>query len=258
MWKATRVVSERLVELLDPRPGETILDLAAGPGDTGFLAAPRLEPGGVLLSTDAAAEMVEAARRNAAALGVANVEFRVLDAAAVDLADDAVDGILCRWGLMLVPRVAAAFGEVARVLRPGGRVAVAVWAEPDRNDWMTAHGRAALELGLIERPPADAPGPFRLSAPGALEELFTGAGLIVEAVEDVELTWRAESLEEWWETTRDLSRMINDLLESITPEQAAALRAAAERRLAGYVAADGSLAVPSVTRVALATKPAAV
>ena len=94
-----------------------------------------------------------------------------------------------------------------------------------------------------------------MAADGALEELFTAAGLVA-TVEDVHLTWRARSLDEWWETTRDLSRMINDLLASITPEQAAAVRAGAEARLARYVDADGCVAVPSVTRVALASKPA--
>ena len=81
-WEATRVVSDRLVELLDPRPGETVLDLAAGPGDTGFLAVPRLLPGGRLVSTDVAPEMVEVARRRAQELGLvegAGLAFAVED-----------------------------------------------------------------------------------------------------------------------------------------------------------------------------------
>ena len=81
--------------------------------------------------------MVEARDAGPAELGVTNVEFDVVDAAAIDLPDASVDGILCRWGLMLVPAWTR-LREVARVLRPGGRAAVAVWAEPDRNDWLTA------------------------------------------------------------------------------------------------------------------------
>ena len=69
-------MSERLVELLAPRPGQTIVDLAAGPGDTGFLAAPLLAPGGRLVTTDVAPEMLDAARRRAAELGLEDVEFR--------------------------------------------------------------------------------------------------------------------------------------------------------------------------------------
>ena len=84
---ATVELTERLVTLLDPTPGETILELAAGLGETGFEAARHLGPEGRLLTTDAAPEMVAAAQRRAAELGVAGVEPRVLDLMAIDLPD---------------------------------------------------------------------------------------------------------------------------------------------------------------------------
>ena len=248
-------MSERLVALLDPKPGETILELAAGPGDTGFLALPRLLPGGQLLSTDVAPEMLEAARRRAAELGLERVSFAVEDAASLTFGDGSVDGVLCRWGLMLVPDLDGAAGESARVLRPGGRAALAVWADPKENDWMTAAGRSALELGLMEPPDPDAPGPFRLSADGRLVALLEGVGLEVESAEDVPLTWRAPSLAAWWDITRDLSRMLALLLQRLTAEEAEAVQRGAERRLERYVQPDGSLAVPSLTRVALVVRP---
>ena len=247
-------MSERLVALLDPKPGETILELAAGPGDTGFLALPRLLPGGQLLSTDVAPEMLEAARRRADELGLEGVSFALEDAASLTLADGSVDGVLCRWGLMLVPDIESAAGEIARVLRPGGRAALAVWADPEENEWMTASGRSALELGLMEPPDPDAPGPFRLSADGSLAALLESAGLEVASVEDVPLTWRAPSLAAWWDITRDMSRMLALLVQRLTAEEAEAVRGGAERRLERYVQPDGSLAVPSLARVALAVR----
>ena len=253
--QSTHLVSERLVELLDPRPGETILELAAGPGDTGLLAAGALAPGGRLVSTDVASEMVEAARRRAAELALGElVSFAVEDMESLSFADASFDGALCRWGLMLVPDMQAAATEIARVLRPEGRIALAVWADPDDNDWMTAAGRSALELGLVERPDPDAPGPFRLAREGALESLLTEAGLAVERVEDVSVTWRAASLDAWWEIARDTSRSLAVILESTTAEDAEAIRAGAERRLERYVEADGSLTVPGRTYVALARR----
>jgi SAM-dependent methyltransferase len=253
--QSTHLVSERLVELLDPRPGETILELAAGPGDTGLLAAGALAPGGRLVSTDVAPEMVEAARRRAAELALGElVSFAVEDMESLSFADASFDGALCRWGLMLVPDMQAAATEIARVLRPEGRIALAVWADPDDNDWMTAAGRSALELGLVERPDPDAPGPFRLAREGALESLLTEAGLAVERVEDVSVTWRAASLDAWWEIARDTSRSLAVILESTTAEDAEAIRAGAERRLERYVEADGSLTVPGRTYVALARR----
>ena len=256
-WDATRVVSERLVELLDPAPGQTILDLASGPGDTGFLALPRLRPGGRLISTDVAPEMVETARRRARELGLdegPELAFAVEDAAALSLGDGSVDGVVCRWGLMFPPVMEEATAEIARVLRPGGRAAVATWAAPEHNDWITAAGRSAVALGLLERPDPDAPGPFRLSPPGAVEAVLRGGGLEVELVEDLPLTWRAASVEEWWETVQDTSRMLSEVLAGVGPDEAEAIRAGAERRLADHVAADGSLAVPSLARVALAVR----
>ena len=229
-----------------------MLELAAGLGETGFLAAGSLGPEGRLVSSDAAPEMLAAARRRAAELGVGNVEFRELDASSLALPDDAVDGVLCRFGVMLVPEPARALGEIARVLRPGGRVALAVWGPGDRNDWMTATTRAALELGLMERPDPLAPGPFRLADAGELQRLVEGAGLLVEAIEDVAVDWRIGSLDEWWETVRDMSPTLGALLDARTPAEVATLRAGAESRLAAYVAADGTLAVPGLARALLA------
>jgi SAM-dependent methyltransferase len=253
IWTTTRPVAERLVDLLEPRPGQVILELAAGPGDTGFSALPRLLPGGRLVTTDVAPEMLDAARRRAAALGLEDVSFAVEDAAALTFDDDAFDGILCRWGLMLIPDMDAAAAEMRRVARPGGRVALAVWASPDANEWMTASGRAALELGLTEPSDPEAPGPFRLSGEGALEAVLSGAGLSVQAIEDVPLMWHASSVDEWWEISTDMSRLLALLRAQLTDDQLADVRQAAERRLARYLDPDGTLAVPSLARVAVAT-----
>ena len=253
IWTTTRPVAERLVDLLEPRPGQVILELAAGPGDTGFSALPRLLPGGRLVTTDVAPEMLDAARRRAAELGLEDVSFAVEDAAALTFDDDAFDGILCRWGLMLIPDMDAAAAEMRRVARPGGRVALAVWASPDANEWMTASGRAALELGLTEPSDPEAPGPFRLSGEGALEGVLSGAGLSVQAIEDVPLMWHASSIDEWWEISADMSRLLALLRAQLTDDQLADVRQAAERRLARYLDPDGTLAVPSLARVAVAT-----
>jgi SAM-dependent methyltransferase len=251
-WEATRPVSERMVELLAPAAGDTVLDLAAGPGDTGFLVVPRLGPSGRLISTDVAPEMVAAARRRAAELGLDGVDFRVADAAALDLDDACVDGILCRFGLMLVVDAAAAANEMRRVLRASGRAALGVWAPADENPWISGVGAAALELGLAERPSRDAPGPFRFADSARLVTLLESAGLRVLAVEDVPITWHAASADEWWDATRDTSRMLSALLERLDEEEADRLRRAAEARLTPYVVDGGAVVTPGLARVVLA------
>ncbi len=252
-WRATAHLAERMVALLDPKPGQRLLELAAGPGDTGFLAARLVQPGGELLSTDVAPEMLEAGQRRAAALGLTNVRFAVEDAAALSLADDAADAILCRFGLMLVPEMEQVAAEIARVLAPGGRAVLAVWAGPELNPWMTVTGRAGVELGLVEPPDPDAPGPFRLADPERLRSVVTGGGLEVERIEDVPVTWTTGSLDEWWESITDMSPMLRPLVAKLSADEVSALRARSETHLQEHIAVDGSLTVPGLARVVAAT-----
>jgi SAM-dependent methyltransferase len=244
-----------MIELLEPRPGQRILDLAAGPGETGFKVLPLIQRGGELLSTDAAPEMVEVARRRAATLGLEGIEFAVEDAADLSLADASVDGIICRFGLMLVPDMDRAAAEIARVLRPGGRVVLAVWASSRVNPWITAAGRAALDLGLTDPPDHEAPGPFRLGDPERLRSVVESGGLEIEVMEEVVVAWAAASAEAWWEATHDTSRMLTVLLARLSPAQVATLREHAQELLQEFAAEDGSLSVPGLARVVLAIRP---
>jgi hypothetical protein len=119
---------------------------------------------------------------------------------------------------------------------------------------MTASGRAALELGLVDPPDRDAPGPFRLAGDGLLREVLEHGDLHVEVVEDVAMTWQAPSLGDWWSISLDMSRTLALLAERLTPDELSAVQERAEELLAGYVQPDRTLEVPSLARVALATR----
>jgi methyltransferase family protein len=112
--ETTRPVTERMLERLVPAPAHTILDLAAGVGVGGLAAAALVGPDGRVIVSDFSEAMVAVAARHARGLGVENAEFRVLDAERIELADDAVDGVLCRWGWDLRARRS---GAPARALR---------------------------------------------------------------------------------------------------------------------------------------------
>ena len=144
MWEASRAVSEEMLKALGPERGQTILELAAGTGETGFAAARAIGPDGRLICTDFAPEMAAAARRESERLGLANVEHREMDAERMDLDDDSVDGVLCRWGYMLMSDPAMALAETRRVLRDGGRLSLSVWG-----------AAAAQPLGLLAGQGAD-------------------------------------------------------------------------------------------------------
>ena len=175
LWKASRPVSDWMIRRLDPQPGDTVLELAAGLADTGLMAARLVGEAGRVMVTDFTPEMVAAARRRAEELGVHNVEFRVLDAERMDLQTDSVEGVLCRWAYMLMIDPAAAFAETRRVLRLGGLLAFSVWAARERNPALSLAGTVLVELGQIPPPDPEAPGAFVMADPGCIRELVVGA-----------------------------------------------------------------------------------
>ena len=180
-WRArieevTAPVREWMIEELAPRPGDTVLELAAGAGDTGFEAAAIVGERGRLISTDFSPAMVEVARRRGAELGLGNVDYRVMDAERIELDADSVDGVLCRFGYMLMPDPAAALAETRRVLRPGGRLALAVWGAPERNPWATIGFGLLVERGHMPPPEPGAPSPFALASEEHTRALLEGAG----------------------------------------------------------------------------------
>ncbi len=169
-----RTASEWLVEAIDPKPGQIVLDVAAGPGETGFLVADAVGPEGSVISSDLAPTMVDAARRGASSRGLTNVECRVMDAQALDLDDDSVDAAISRLGLMLVPDPAAAFRELRRVVRSAGTVAYTVIGAPDQNQWMALMMGALMQHGHQPATgnPFELGGPFGLSSPDVNAELL--------------------------------------------------------------------------------------
>lgn len=239
VWDASRAVGEWLVDALDPQPGETVLELAAGVGDTGFAAARRLGGEGRLITTDFSDQMVEAARRRADELGVSNAEFRTLDAERMDLDDGSVDGVLCRWGYMLMADPTAALAETRRVLRDGGRVAFSVWGEPDRNPWASIPARALFEQTGGEPPDPSAPGIFAMASEERTRELLSAAGLEPVRVETVEMAWRFESPEEYWHYVIDLKGALAMLVRALPAAEQAALSTEVGRRLEPYAEGGG-------------------
>jgi SAM-dependent methyltransferase len=249
----TGPVSQWLVEEVHPQPGQTILELAAGPGETGFLAAELIRPGGTLICTDFAEGMLEAARARAREIGLDNVEFRRLDAESMDLEAASIDGVLCRWGYMLMADPGAALRETRRVLRPLGRVALAVWGPPQDNPWVTIAGEEVRRLAGAPEPDFDAPGMFALARPGRLEDALADAGFTDVRVQPLDLRFTYDSFEEWWRISQALGRPLADLVGAMEPEQLEALEAALRQRFAAHAAPDGRLDVPARPVVAVAT-----
>jgi SAM-dependent methyltransferase len=237
--RTTGVVGERMVDRLDPVSGQTMLELAAGTGDTGFRIAQRLGEDGRLLMTDFASGMIDAARRRGEEQGISNIDYRVLDAERMDLDDDSFDGVACRFGYMLMADPARALAETRRVLRDGGRLVFAVWAAPDRNLWAAIAGMTMVELGHMQPPEPGAPSMFAMADPQRIVELVTGAGFAMPEIEQVDVAWGYTDPEELWDRTLKLAGPIADAYGSLTPPAQREVRERILARISEQLESDG-------------------
>ena len=245
-------VSTWMIEQLRLQPGYRVLELAAGPGETGFLAAELIKPGGRLICSDASEAMLEIARRRAGELGLDNVEFRRLELEWIDVPTASVDAILCRWAVMLSTDPASSLQEARRVLRPGGRIALAVWDDAEHNPWATITSGTLLELGHVERPDPGAPGMFALASADRLRELLDSAGYLDVVVEALDLERAFDDVHGYLEETRDLSPTFGETFERLSDAQRDEVVNEITSRASPYQAADGTLRLPGRALVAAA------
>jgi SAM-dependent methyltransferase len=231
-------VDEWLVSHADPQPGQTWLDVAGGPGDLALALAERVGDGGRVIYSDFAPEMVEVARGFGA--GRPNIDFRALDAERMDLDDDSVDGVGCRFGYMLMADPAAALRETRRVLRGGGRLAFAVWSTPERNPWATIPVMTLAQRGLVPPPEPTGPGMFALGRPERIRELVGGAGFADPEIEEISFAFHYADADDLWDALVSLAGSVARAVTVLPEHELEATRAAILENVASYRKADGS------------------
>jgi enediyne biosynthesis protein CalE5 len=234
-------LTERLLELARVAPGDRVLELACGAGGLGLAAA---EMAGEVVLSDVAPAMAEIAAARARERGLDNVETLTLDLDAIEQPDAAYDVVLCREGLMFADDPSRAAGEIARVLRPGGRVAVAVWGPRERNPWLAiVLDGVSAHLG-VPMPPPGVRGPFSLSDAGELRDAL--APFADVAIEELEVPLRAGSFDEWWTRTTALAGPVAQLLKQLPEDE---IRTRARDHVQAYLT-PGGLEIPGVSLVA--------
>lgn len=216
-------LSDRLLAITVPGPGERVLELACGAGGVGLAASPLVGDDGEVVVSDVAEAMTVIAARRAREAGLANVGARVLDLEEIDEPDATFDVVVCREGLMFAVDPARALAEIHRVLRPGGRFAASVWGSRTRNPWLAVvMDTVSAEVGS-PIPPPGVPGPFALDDADRLKGLVVGAGFAAVELSELSVPLR-ESFDEWWERRSSLAGPLSARLAAMSDEEKARLR----------------------------------
>jgi len=225
--KGTAPATERLLNLAEVAAGTRLLDLASGTGEPALTAARRVGPEGYVLGSDLTEDMLAFAREKAKRDGLSNVEFRVCDAERLEVEEGTFDAATCRWGIMFMPDPVGALRRARAALRPGGRAAVATWAEPERTPF------ASLPLSVIKQhvdvpmPPPSAPGIFAFSDPERLRAALQDAGFDEVTVEEVDVPMvEVESGAAFWEVMRELAGPITALIRQLPEDTQTAVEKA--------------------------------
>jgi SAM-dependent methyltransferase len=169
------------------------------------------------------------------------------DAERMDLEDDSVDAVVCRWGYMLMADPAAALSETRRVLREGGPLAFAVWAAPDRIPWAAVPGMTLVQRGLMPPPELGTPGMFAMGDPGLVRELVTVADFEEPELEEIAFDFRYVDSDDLWDSLVRLAGPVAGAIDELSDDERQATRAAIIENMAPYRNEDGSYAAPAVS-----------
>ena len=237
------------------KPGERLLDIACGSGLPALLAGERVTPSGRVVAIDLAPRMLEVARRRAAHAGLAHVEFIEMDAERLGFDDESFDAVTCACGLMFFPDVEGALREIRRVLRPGGRLAVGVWDDPEKSPFLTIGGRLVADYFPPAAPPdPKAPGAFRFAQPGVLEQALAAAGFSAVHAESLSMPIECASVDEYWQVFTEMAAGIKEKIATLPDTARARLEAAVTRAAAPY-ATEGRLRLVATPLCGRGVKP---
>ncbi len=234
-------LSDRMVALAAIGPGARVLDVASGLGEPAVAAARRAGPAGHELATDLSEDMLGYGRKRAEKLGLANIEFRRMDAQELDVPEAAFDAVLCRWGVMFLPDLDAALAGFRRCLKPGGRLVAAVWGPAERVPGVGLGARVVhAHLGLA--PPDEGAGtPFACSDVTAFERRIATAGFEEVRGEWFNVPFTFESAEQSTQFRRERSKPLTERIAGFPAEAQEAAWAALTEATRAFQTPEGTV-----------------
>ena len=211
--RADAHISERLVELAGVHSGSRVLDVAAGYGEPALTAARKAGPQGHVVATDISAEMLAFGRERAAAAGLDNVEFMESDAFSLEFPHASFDAAVSRWGIIFEPDAEAAAARIRGFLKPGARMAIASWGEPDQVPFLSIPMRTTRERLGVPPPPPGTPGPLSRPTPAAIGGLLEGGGFSNIVVEQDAVIFEFDSPAQFTAYVRAIAAPIRAMIE---------------------------------------------
>jgi SAM-dependent methyltransferase len=215
-------------------PGDTVLDIATGPGEPALSIAALVGPAGKVVGIDPVTGMVEAARRAAQRLTLNNAQFEIASADRLPFSDAAFDAIVSRFGAMFFPSPVGAVHEMLRVLKRGRRLALAVWHTPETNPFLSILQQVVARYD--DSPPdPSVPDAYRFAEPGKLRDILREGGACDAAERLFEFKIEAPvAVEDFWNLRCEMSEKLREKFGKLSPEQFAEAKHLSLQALRAY------------------------
>jgi ubiquinone/menaquinone biosynthesis C-methylase UbiE len=244
-----------MLDMAGVRPGDRVLDVAAGAGDQTLDIARRVGPDGLVLATDLSPAILQHAKANAEREGLTQVQTRVGDGEQLPVDSGSFDAVVCRLGLMLFTDPLQGLREMHRALRPGAGVCTLVFSAPEANPCIGILMRTALRhAGLPPRDPFQPGGLLSLGKRGLLDELFHAAGFHEVATTAVDAPFHLPSVTHYISFVRASASPIHQILGRLTANAAKAAWDDIELQLSAFSTVDGWVG-PNELLLTAARKP---
>lgn len=244
----------RLVGDARIRPGQRVLDLGSGTGYPAIVAADAVGNEGEVLGLDLSEAMLDRAKRKAYGLGLFQLDFRVADVTHLSEEDNSFDAVVSRFCLMFLPDIQKAVSEIARVLKPGGYLAAAVWSGPDQNPFVKIPVDVLKRFIEIPTPSPDQPGIFRLAKPGDLSGMVERAGLRKLTDEEIQADSFYDSADTYWTNLIDMAAPLQPLFAKLSAKDRVEVERQIKDAVEQYRRGD-NIALPMTIRIVVARKP---